>query len=127
MGFNATVVVMVDALHDIKDDPKFGANLAAAIMRLSVVPYGTHIDVAAGNHGNAATVIESHHADGVSVVLVGGNSGFDVGHVGGYRRLSMDKEDRRMILRAFADQLGFDVAIKEPAIKDRRSVTKWEK
>lgn len=127
MGHNATVVVMVDALHDIEKDPDFGKNLVAAIMHLSVVPHGTHVDVPALNHANAATVIESHHADYVHGVFVGGNSGFDVGHMGSYGCLHMTKTDREILLRAMADELGFDVAIKEPKNKNRRSVKRWEK
>lgn len=73
MGYNATVVVLVDALTEIREDPQFGWNLAAAINKVSC--FGGSVDVVAGNHYNAATVIECHHADQDVVVKVGGNYG----------------------------------------------------
>jgi hypothetical protein len=73
MGFNTTVVVLNDALHQIENDPEFGRNLARAIMRVS--GRGGKMDVPAGNHCNAAEVIESHHADWMVYVRVGGNTG----------------------------------------------------
>lgn len=80
MGWNTTVVVMNDALGNIETDPEFGKRLAQAIKQ---VTRGEKVDVAAhGKHGihcNAATVIESHHADYDVLVKVGGNTGFVVG------------------------------------------------
>ena len=63
MGFNSTVVVMNDALHDIEGDKDFEANLAAI---LQVGGRGGEVDVRAGSYCNAATVIETHHADSTS-------------------------------------------------------------
>ena len=76
MGFNTTVVVMNDALAQIEHDPEFGKNLARAIYE---VQRGKPVDVPACGersvHCNAATVIESHHADYMVLVEVGRNSG----------------------------------------------------
>jgi len=81
MGYNATVVVMVDALHEIENDPEFGKRLAAAIRRQSsyaaISRHGT--DVRAGNHGNAATVLEVQHADIISIMAIGANTGRRIG------------------------------------------------
>lgn len=73
MGWNTTVVVLNDALHNIEKDRDFGKNLAAAIQR--TVGTDRPIDVPAGNHCNAATVVETHHADFPVLVRVGGNMG----------------------------------------------------
>ena len=73
MGYNATVVVMVDALDQIEKDPDFGKKLSAAILKVGC--YGKPVDVSAGYHVNAATVVESHHADQDVYVKVGGNCG----------------------------------------------------
>jgi len=77
MGYNTTVVVLNDALDVIASDPGFGKRLAQAIMAVS--RRSTPVDVAAHGdksiHCNAATVIESHHADYDVLVKVGGNRG----------------------------------------------------
>ena len=76
MGYNTTVVIMNDALGDIKEDKDFGKRLYDAVL---MVQRGMPVDVAAhGKHGihiNAATVIETHHADMDVLVSVGGNAG----------------------------------------------------
>jgi hypothetical protein len=73
MGYNCTVVVLHDALGQIEKDPDFGRNLVRAISS----QYGPHPirNVPAGNHGNAAYVVESHHAGHDVLVSVGGNMG----------------------------------------------------
>lgn len=76
MGYNTTVVVMNDSLSSIEEDPEFGKRLVHAILE---VQRGKPVDVAA--HGkrmvccNAATVIETHHADHFVTVKVGMNYG----------------------------------------------------
>jgi hypothetical protein len=70
MGLNTTVVILNDAVGDIERDPEFGAKLANAIHNFD----GTRKTVSAGCHGNAACVIEMHHADDYVVVRVGGNT-----------------------------------------------------
>ena len=72
MGYNCTVVVLHDALDQIEKDPNFGRNLANAIMSQYGHPRPC---VSAGNHCNAAYVVESHHADHDVLVQVGGNMG----------------------------------------------------
>ena len=77
MGFNTTVVVLNDALRYIEKDPRFGAKLVQAI--LAIHDPGGKRDVAAGASGigchvNGATVVETHHADTVVSVDVGGNT-----------------------------------------------------
>ena len=79
MGFNTTVVVLNDCLHEIENDPEFGKKLAAAIRsfdhRPERMPYVT----------GQTQVIGCHHADGMMVFAVGGNTGREVGYGGGYR------------------------------------------
>jgi hypothetical protein len=71
MGFNTTVVILNDALRDIAGDLEFGRRLRDAIQSYS----GKPITVSAGHHGNAALVVETHHADYDVLVKVGGNRG----------------------------------------------------
>lgn len=111
MGFNTTVVVMNDALSDIQRDPDFGKNLAAAILKLGLS--NEPRDVHAGTHVNAATVIETHHADGVFGVLVGGNYGESLGRLLGYRYDLSELESKKALLRSLADRLGLKISIGE--------------
>lgn len=74
MGNNATVVVMLDACSSIEKDPDFGKKLSRAVQDAYCTP-GKLVDISAGGHVNAATVIEAHHADTLVPVLVGANCG----------------------------------------------------
>ena len=108
MGFNSTIIVMNDALHDIAGDKDFGAKLAAAVQKLSLGskhngPHG--VDIRAGCYGNAATAIESHHADYTTIVAVGGNCATKLGTV--YGTTHHKEEDKLTILKQLADELGF--------------------
>lgn len=73
MGLNTTVVILNDALEDIKNDPAFGANLVRAIQMQGVGEH--HRRVSAGRFANGAYVVETHHSDFDVMVRVGGNKG----------------------------------------------------
>lgn len=73
MGFNTTIVVMNDALGEIRDDPGFGRRLHDAIVGIGGREVSAHGKVFI--HANAAIVIETHHADHDVLVRVGGNRG----------------------------------------------------
>ncbi len=112
MGYNTTVVVMNDALDQIRFDKDFGRKLAEAIMGLSLGddpktgrPYRSQ-DVSALNHLNAATVIEQHHASGNAIVAVGGNHATVIGHSFGTHH---NPEDRLKIVKELASQLGYSL------------------
>jgi hypothetical protein len=83
MGFNATVVVLVDRLKEIEDDPSFGKRLADAVRAKLNDPSERHIR--APYVTGQTQVIEAHHADSMMVVAVGGNCGQVLGYGGGYR------------------------------------------
>lgn len=77
MGFNTTVVILNDALSEIREDAEFGRKLADAIQNMR--PNSAPINVSANGlrigHCNAAQVIETHHADHDVTVIVGANTG----------------------------------------------------
>ncbi len=80
MGFNTTVVILNDMLGEIERDPEFGKKLVAAIRsfdrtRPERMPYVT----------GQTQVIGHHHADGMMVFAVGGNTGREIGYGGNYR------------------------------------------
>ncbi len=102
MGFNTTVLVSNDASHDIENDPEFGKNLVHAMRRLDYE--GGSGGVPAGGHCNAATVIETHHADGNVLVAVGGNRGQRL--EGGYASCNLSAEETAITI---LKQLGYVV------------------
>lgn len=88
MGFNATVVVLLDQLHVIERDPEFGKKLAQAIRYRASRPTDDREAPGYRPFGAEATgqtqVIEVHHADKQMVVAVGGNTGRVLGYGGNY-------------------------------------------
>ena len=107
MGFNTTVVILNDGLHDIAKDTEFSKKLADAVARLSVTE-GKAVDVSAGCFANPCVVVETHHADGVCLIAVGGNYGRNLGHVASWSQLSDDVA----LLRGLADKLGYRIVRK---------------
>jgi hypothetical protein len=99
MGFQATVVVLLDRLQDIENDAKFGKKLAEAIRYRATrsAEYdkpGTPGYKYCGAEATGQTeVIEVHHADDHMVVAVGGNCGRVLGYGGSWpgTKLSDDK------------------------------------
>ena len=110
MGYNTTVVVLNDALGNIEEDPEFGKNLARAIMQLSV-SRGRPVDVSSKGHVNAATAIETHHADRYIASAIGGNRAVVLGDCG-----SWNVDDEVDMLRRLADKYGYNLHKK----RDRR-------
>lgn len=109
MGWNTTLVVYNDALAAIENDPQFGRKLADAVRELPARRHTgrTHVDVPAGNHVNAAMVVESHHADTTAIVTVAGNLGICQATVRGWNHHT--PEGAENALRTWAGQLGFDL------------------
>lgn len=99
MGFNSTMVILNDALHQIKEDKEFGAKVYDAVTRM----HGNKnpIDISAGFFTNAATVIESHHADMLKLIAVGGNYGQDLGYCGFHNYTP------EQMLKDMAKQMGY--------------------
>jgi len=104
MGYNTTVVVLNDALSAIMRDPAFGENLAKACAQPMLLGTKTMIEVPALNHVNAAHVIETHHADQLVPVLIGGNMGTPISglHLG-YRDTEV------AMLKSLAEKHGYNL------------------
>ena len=120
MGYNATVVVIVDALHEIENDPAFGRNLAQGIRELDMPRHGerSFVHVAARSHSNAAIVIEKHDADFTALIAVGGNLGSVLQTGYGYRH--QQREEQVKLLRAWAGKLGFKLTESEAGDASRK-------
>jgi hypothetical protein len=110
MGWNTTVVVHNDSLGAIGKDPEFGKNLERAILSIGMTD-GKCIGVPANGggclHCNAVEVIETHHADQVVAVAVGGNYGVEIGYAGGWKAMGDTQEKKVGMLRTLADRLGY--------------------
>jgi len=115
MGFNTTVIVLNDALGSICGDHEFGKNLTQAIMSLAdgrkwgvdVPAYSYVGGEKRGVFANAATVIESHHADMKALVAVGGNCGVQLGNP--MFGDPATPEGRLALLKQLASDLGYDI------------------
>lgn len=108
MGYNTTVIVLNDALDSISKDPDFGKKLLRAVQE---VKPGHMADVSALGFVNAASVIETHHADETAIVAVGQNYGKKVAsayYVGPFHEDG--SEGQLKLLRALADKLNYRVA-----------------
>lgn len=107
MGYNTTIVVMNDALGQIAQDSKFGEKVASAVTKAIS---GKRIDIEAGNHCNAAHVVETHHADETVIITVGGNLGIKQHHAHGWHHNEVDTQ--RELCKAWAKKLGLEVVDK---------------
>jgi hypothetical protein len=108
MGFNSTLLVLNDALHLIRDDPEFGKKVYEAVLHLQTTR-GRPVDISSGNHCNAATAIESHHADGYRMLLVGGNTAYVLGHAGHWSKDPNKVEDLKTLMNNIAEEYGLKV------------------
>ncbi len=76
MGYNSTILILNDRLHEIENDPEFGKKVARAIREHFVAderkPYIT----------GQTTVIDVCHADVMQILAVGGNCGRVIGYSG---------------------------------------------
>lgn len=112
MGYNTTIVVLNDALEDISNDHTFGRKLSEAI-REQPLRRGERIDITAGCHGNAAHVVESHHADQTAIITVGGNLGICQHTSYGWRH--NETATQIELCQKWAKALGFELVPVVPA------------
>lgn len=79
MGFNTTVVIYNDSLHDIENDPEFGKKLAQAVLEhgggsKSVNVFARGVRDQGVSSSQAGVVVDSHHSDETALIAVGGNT-----------------------------------------------------
>lgn len=125
MGYNTSVLVLNDAVDMIAKDPHFGRKLYEAVLSLS---RGKQVDVPAhsydekgavrGVHCNAATVVETHHADGVSIVAFGQNCATKLSELYYVKGGHYSEEGKLDIVRMMADELGYKL-VKKPKRKHK--------
>ena len=121
MGWNASMIVMVDCLGDIRDDQQFGKKTAEAIGLLSLpsehrgIGNEHGVKIQSGCCGNAAYAIETHHADYDSVIAIGGNT-FTILAPTVFPHGKPEDSREVKYLRALADSMGYTLR-KKPTRK----------
>jgi len=120
MGYNTTLVIMNDALHQIKEDKDFGRKVYEAALVIDRQENRQRgVDISSGCHCNAATVIEQHHADSTAVIAVGGNCATVLHTTYGYRH--HEEADQIHILEELADRYGY--TIRKKPTKDNKCIS----
>ena len=110
MGFNTSVLILNDALHEIKEDKEFGEKLYYAVGDLR---HGVSIRLP----GSSTKVVETHHADAYSIVAFGGNTAWPLGVV--YCSPRVGNEDGNVtLLRELAASMGYYIR-KKPCKRDK--------
>lgn len=112
MGFNSTIVILNDGLHDIAKDKDFGKKVSDAIRDHYSDRKGRHI-LYSGN-GNVGEVVGQEHADYTQLIAVGGNCGSHLLTTMGYRHNDIAVQIR--ILEDLADKLGYKIIKKVPTV-----------
>jgi len=110
MGYNTSVIVLNDALGEIENDPQFGKKIGQAIGKLTLRQSPRGVDIPSGNHCNAATVIETHHADDTTLLAFGGNCVSILGSSYGYNH--QDTTLQLRLIEELADKLGYKLVKK---------------
>ena len=76
MGYQATIIIHVDALNSISNDKNFGKKLSDAILKkANTGPQGEQTVRFNSRSQSAGAVIEVHHADEMVLVESGRNTG----------------------------------------------------
>ena len=110
MGFNSVVIVMHDALNEIKEDKEFGEKLYYACLRdYEDKPR----DIQSGCSVNAATVVATAHADLIHLIAAGGNYGSIINTMFERYYHHGDKEAELKLLKKAASELGYRL-VKKP-------------
>lgn len=112
MGYNTSMIILNDCLDYIRKDEQFGRKVSEAVSKLSLPPEyrDSHgIDISSGPAVNAATVIETHHADITSIVAFGQNMGVQLATTYVYGWSQRNETAEVSILKALAEKYGYQV------------------
>jgi len=69
MGHDATVVINMDAVDQIRKDPEFGNKVYDACCK---VGRNKPVSISSGAYNSAAVAVDCHHADWHQVMIIGG-------------------------------------------------------
>jgi len=115
MGYNSGIIILHDALHEIKTHPQqFVDGLVQKIGERSISNGFGNLDVRVGCHINAASVFHTAHADVHDVYAIGGNTALRLLRSGSIMVPTSisNKELEISVLMKMADKMGFRLVAK---------------
>ena len=101
MGFNTTVLFLNDGIDNVLTDKEFPGKLYKQILK-------GEGDFSIGNHCNAGSVIECHHADHSVLIASGGNYATVLSPYV-CENSHHTPENKLAILRYWAEQMGYSL------------------
>ena len=99
MGFNSTVLILNDRLHEIENDQDFGKKVADGIREFGYANKYNKTYIT-----GQTEILSCQHASENAIIAVGGNCGTQLGTVFGTHHKEEDKLD---IVKQLAEELGF--------------------
>jgi hypothetical protein len=106
MGFQTTLVIRNDCLHEIVSDKDFGKKISNAITQgWGHLP----VNISSGSCGNASTVVESHHSDGRVVLVAGRGTISRLGYKGDYPTDPQSIKELKTLLNNVCAEYGLRV------------------
>jgi hypothetical protein len=103
MGYNTPVLILNDAMDNLKTDADVGRKMYEAMLE---TPHPSKrvngVSFSIGNHCNGGMVLPSAHADDVQVIAVGYNYMRRLGTV-----YNVELDNPEMVLKQLADSLGY--------------------
>ena len=114
MGFQSTVLIRNDCLHEIEKDKDFGKKVSDAVTQgWGHMP----VTISSGHCMNASELIESHHADGRVVLVAGGSMITRLGYKGTYPTDAQNIKQLKTLLNNVLTEYGLKV-VKAPKKKE---------
>lgn len=109
MGFQTTITILNDALHDMESDPKGWVDKTIK----QIQSHSGNQDAQSygfGGHANGFTIDAMHHADVTSVIAVGGNHSTVLGQF--YNQGHHDNDTRLALMKKLAESMGYTLTKK---------------
>jgi hypothetical protein len=108
MGLNTVILLLNDALEDIRNDMKLGEKIADAISKS-----GQPQKISCGGFDEALRVVEIHHESNTVLLAAGSNTIDIIGHISS--KPTTDKQDLKQksvetILQKISRDLGYSVS-----------------
>lgn len=110
MGFNSSLYISNDSLHEIENDPNFGAKVAQAIQKH--YSSGKPVEIDTENRSRVACVMSCSHSTETTILAVGGNHSTVLATIPNEGKHSKE-EDQVELLKQLASQLGYKLVKKK--------------